>query len=41
MQLTLLADTPATDPQPNQGLPPEDSTDGIILTLRPMMKLII
>ena len=30
MLLTLLADTPATVPQPNQGLPPEDSADGII-----------
>lgn len=30
MLLTLLADTPATDPQYNQGLPPEDSTDGIV-----------
>ena len=30
MLLTLLADTPATDPQYIQGLAPEDSTDGII-----------
>ena len=30
MLLTLLADTPATVPQPNQGLAPEDSTDGIM-----------
>ena len=30
MLLTLLADTPATDPQYNQGLPPEDSTDGLM-----------
>ena len=30
MLLTLLADTPATVTQPNQGLPPEDSADGII-----------
>lgn len=29
MLLTLLADTPATFLQPNQGLPPEDSSDGI------------
>lgn len=29
MLLTLLADTPATVLQPNQGLPPEDSPDGI------------
>ena len=30
MLLTLLADTPATDPLYIQGLPPEDSADGII-----------
>ena len=30
MLLTLLADTPATDPQYIQGLPPEDSTDGLM-----------
>lgn len=30
MLLTLLADTPATDPQTNQSLAPEDSTDGIM-----------
>ena len=30
MLLTLLADTPATDPQYIQGLPPEDSADGIL-----------
>ena len=30
MLLTLLADTPATDPQYIQGLAPEDSTDGIM-----------
>ena len=30
MLLTLLADTPATGEIPNQGLPPEDSTDGLM-----------
>lgn len=30
MLLTLLADTPATVIQPNQGLSPEDSSDGIV-----------
>lgn len=30
MLLTLLADTPATGEIPNQGLPPEDSADGLM-----------
>ena len=30
MLLTLLANTPATNTQPSQGLPPGDSSDGIM-----------